>query len=118
MKFIQKYLGDIFLTNRFYWVAMSCSSLFIVSFFIAPLYPIANIVLAMLGILLLFDYIFVFIIGRKPVARRIVAQRMSNGDINNVSLIIKNNNPFPVKVKVIDELPEQFQKGIFCLLHC
>ncbi|MBL0255745.1 MAG: DUF58 domain-containing protein [Chitinophagaceae bacterium] len=115
MKFIQKYLGDIFLTNRFYWVAMSCSSLFIVSFFIAPLYPIANIVLAMLGILLLFDYIFVFIIGRKPVARRIVAQRMSNGDINNVSLIIKNNNPFPVKVKVIDELPEQFQKRDFLL---
>jgi uncharacterized protein (DUF58 family) len=45
----------------------------------------------------------------KPAAKRNIAERMSNGDKNPVSLQIKNAYPFTVKMKTIDELPEQFQ---------
>ena len=37
------------------------------------------------------DYFILFITGRKPLAKRIVSARLSNGDKNEILLIIKNN---------------------------
>jgi hypothetical protein len=52
---------------------------------------------------------FLFAFRSKPVANRIIAERLSNGDKNPVVLQVRNTYPFTVKMRVIDELPDQFQ---------
>ena len=59
--------------------------------------------------LVLLDYFFLFFFGRTPSGRRIISERLSNGDENKIELRIRNAFSFPVKMQVIDELPEQFQ---------
>ena len=46
-------------------------------------------------------------------AQRILPEKLSNGDQNSIKIDIKNNYPFTIKTKVIDEIPFQFQKRDF-----
>lgn len=110
MKFISKYIGALFLTGRFYLSLSLSIVLFIVSFFIPGLYIVANLVLLILVLLVLIDYLFLFVISKEPSAKRIIADRLSNGDENRVELQVKNNMRFTVELDIIDELPVQFQK--------
>ena len=109
MKFIKRYIGDLFLTNRFFMVMAGCILFFIVRFFFPALGEIPKICFQAFVVLVLLDYFFLFFFGKKPSATRIIAERMSNGDENKIKLRIKNEFSFPVKMQVIDELPEQFQ---------
>ena len=110
MSIIKKYVGNLFLTARFFLVGIICIVLFIISFFYAPLFPISTIILWVFFFILLIDYSFLFFTGKGLVAKRIIAERMSNGDENKIEIEVKNSMPFIANLEVIDELPEQFQK--------
>jgi uncharacterized protein (DUF58 family) len=60
---------------------------------------------------------FLFIVAKAPAAKRLLADRLSNGDDNKIELQIKNNLPFTVDIEIIDELPVQFQKRDWLLKH-
>lgn len=109
MKIIKKYIGDLFLSTRFYLVMVAIIFFFIASFFIPTITELPKIFLQVFLILLLFDYLFLFFFSKTPTARRIIAERLSNGDENKVELRIRNQYFFPVKIEVVDELPEQLQ---------
>jgi uncharacterized protein (DUF58 family) len=109
MYFFSKYIGSLFLTTRFYVAVASCAGLFVVSFYFPPLLIVPKILFFILLILLLADYLFLFL-GKAPAAKRIMADRFSNGDENKITLQVTNNMRFPVQMEIIDELPEQFQK--------
>jgi uncharacterized protein (DUF58 family) len=109
MRLLKKYIGDLFLTNRFYMVMVGCILFFIVSFFFPSLAEIPVIVFQGFLVLVLLDYIFLFFLGERAVASRIIPERLSNGDKNIIQLKIKNGFSFRVKMEIIDELPEQFQ---------
>lgn len=109
MRFIKKYIGDLFLTNRFYFVLTGCIFFFIVSFFLPGLANIPPIVFQSFLILAGIDYFFLFIMSTKPSAKRLMPDRLSNGDNNKINLIIKNEFLFSVDIEIIDELPEQLQ---------
>ncbi len=42
-------------------------------------------------------------------ARRVTAERLSNGDENAIRIYLQNKYPFPVHAGIIDEVPHQFQ---------
>ncbi len=109
MNLIRKYIGDLFLTNRFYMVMVGCILFFIVSFFFPVLGEIPKICFQAFLVLIFLDYLFLFFSGKKPSAKRIISERLSNGDENKIELRIKNEFSFPVNMQIIDELPEQFQ---------
>lgn len=46
-------------------------------------------------------------------AQRVLPEKLSNGDQNSIKVDLKNNYPFTIKIKVIDEIPFQFQKRDF-----
>lgn len=46
-------------------------------------------------------------------AKRIISDKLSNSDDNEVSITLENNYPFQVFINLIDELPAQFQKRDF-----
>ena len=105
-----KIYWELYFTIRFYLAAGLCVVLFIVSFFYAPLYILPKVLLGAFTMLVLIDFLFLFITGRKPVAKRLVADRLSNGDDNKIELQVKNTMSFTVNMEIIDELPVQFQK--------
>jgi uncharacterized protein (DUF58 family) len=108
-KFISKYIGALFLTNRFYWIIGICITIFVLSFFAPSTTGLPKIVLQVFGILVFIDYFFLFIASKSPRAKRITGERLSNGDDNKINLIVKSEFPFSTNVDIIDELPEQFQ---------
>jgi uncharacterized protein (DUF58 family) len=107
---VKKYIGNLYLTLRFYLAVGFCIVLFIISFFYKPLAQIPKILIAVTAALVLIDYLFLFIIGKVPTAKRLIADRLSNGDENKVELQVVNNMPFTINIEIIDELPVQFQK--------
>ena len=106
----KNYIGDLFVTQRFYVVMAACVVAYIFSFFFNGFYAFVNIVFVFFCLLFLVDYIFLFVIFKAPLAERRVADRLSNGEINNVSILITNQMPFILTVQVIDEIPSQMQE--------
>ena len=117
MSGIKKYIGNLYLTTRFYLSLAVCIVLFVVSFFYAPLIQVPKILLAVFCVLLVIDYLFLFIISKSPSAKRLVADRLSNSDENKIELQVINTMPFTVNMEIIDELPVQFQKRDWKLTH-
>ena len=108
--FFQFIYSNLYLTIRFYISLGICAVLFLVSFFFPPLYLFAKTLLWLMLALIALDYIFLFLIGKKPSASRIMAERLSNGDDNRIEIRIKNEMSFAVDMEILDELPYQFQK--------
>ncbi len=115
MTFIKKYIGDLFLCSRVYLLAGSCALFFVMAFFVPVLLLFAKLFLIIFLIAIAIDYFILFITGRQPLAKRIVSARLSNGDKNEILLIIKNNFLSAMQVTVIDELPFQLQERNFML---
>ena len=110
MSTYKKYVGDLFVTLRFYTVVGGCVLAYIASFFYAPLYAVVNIAFAIVCLLVLADYLFLFVFFKPPTAQRRVGDRLSNGEVNDVAISITNKMPFVIKIVVTDELPEQLQE--------
>lgn len=117
MDFIQKYIGALYLTTRFYLAACLCIVLFIASFLYPVIFLIPKILFWVFIVLVIIDYLFLFIFSKGPSAKRLMADRLSNGDDNKVELQVKNNMLFVVDMEIIDELPVQFQKRDWKLFH-
>jgi uncharacterized protein (DUF58 family) len=94
-----------------------CIVLFIVSFFVPEMFTAAKIILLVVTALIVIDYLFLFLWGKAPSAKRLTADRFSNGDENKVELQVKNSMLFTVDMEIIDELPVQFQKRDWKLKH-
>ncbi len=106
----RKYIIDFFAPLRFYLSLGSCAILYTVSFFYPSLFYIVNIIFAFVCILILTDYLFIFIFFKPPSGIRKIAERLSNGEPNPVLLDITNKMPFVITLYIIDELPQQMQE--------
>ena len=106
---IKRYIGDLFLPTRFYYTFGGCIAFYLLSFYFTALGTLPFIVLMSWLILVAMDYLFLFILSKPPTATRLMAERLSNGDDNTITVSIKNGSSFPVNIEIIDELPEQFQ---------
>ena len=61
MSVIKKYIGDLYLTTRFYLALGLCIVLFIVSFFVPEMFTAVKIILLVVTALILIDYLFLFV---------------------------------------------------------
>lgn len=106
----RKYIIDFFATPLFYIVLGTCSLLYIISFFYTPMFGIVNILFILVCLLIVADYLFLFVFFKAPSANRTISERLSNGKPNQVQLSITNKMPFIIKLNIIDELPYQMQE--------
>ena len=109
MNTIKKYFGDLFPTAFFYYAIAGCACLFVASFYLPPLYAIVEFAFVMLILLCVVDYSLLFFTKKFPYAKRVTSGRLSNGDENKIEISVKNEFSFPVHIRLIDEIPEQFQ---------
>ncbi len=117
MKFVKKYIGALYLSTRFYLSAGLCILLFIASFLYPPVFFVSEILFRLFIILVIIDYLFLFLFSKDPTAKRLMADRFSNGDENKIEMQVKNNRLFAVDMDIIDELPVQFQKRDWAISH-
>jgi hypothetical protein len=66
-------------------------------------------------LLVLADYLFLFVFFKAPLAKRKAADRLSNGEVNDISIELTNRMPFVIDLKIVDELPEQMQEREFLI---
>lgn len=76
---------------------------------------VAHSVLVICFLMVMVDYLLLFNKRGEILAQRILPEKLSNGDENFVKIDIKNKYSFRVHVKVIDEIPFQFQKRDFLI---
>ena len=103
-------LKTLFLTTRFYLFGSVVVLFLLLGYFIAILQPVSYVLAGLYAALIMLDLVFVFGFGKKPGAHRLIAERLSNSDRNPVTITIKNNYSFPVRIQIIEELPFQLQE--------
>ncbi len=88
---------------------------YVFAFFFPFLMIIAHALLLICFLAVMVDYLFVFNKKEEVLAQRILPEKLSNGDENPVKIDVKNNYRFKINIKVIDEIPFQFQKRDFII---
>ncbi len=108
-------MKNLYINSRFYMALLAVGSLYVLAFFFSVLLWFAHILLILCLILLAVDIFLLF--GKKSalLARRTLPEKLSNGDQNEILVSVKNNYPIPISVRIIDEIPFQFQKRDFLL---
>nr|WP_236778485.1 DUF58 domain-containing protein [Pseudalgibacter alginicilyticus] len=83
--------------------------LFGLSYFVPIFFIIAQISIFILLALFLLDVLIIFMGKNKLEAERIVPEKFSNSDKNQININIRNHYNINIKLEIIDEIPEQFQ---------
>ena len=82
--------------------------MFVCAFIFPILYNSVWFIILVLGTFLGLDILLLYV-SKGIEASRKTPEKLSNGDLNPIQLTIKNQYTFPVSVKIIDEIPFQFQ---------
>ncbi|HVF81183.1 MAG TPA: DUF58 domain-containing protein, partial [Flavisolibacter sp.] len=102
-------LTSFYLHKKVYYTGYGIAVLFVLSFFLPALQSIAFFLLLAIFMLVLIDTVLLY--QKKGIAaKRILPERLSNGDDNKVVLEMQNDYNYRVSCAVIDELPQQFQE--------
>lgn len=108
-KIFQQYYTNLFLTDRLFIALVFCVLLFIFKFFFNWLGDIPEIVTGLVFALFILDIVILYRNKAGVEAHRLTSKRLSNGDENPIQIEIKNRYGFGVNLRVIDEVPFQFQ---------
>ena len=106
----KKYIGALYVTQRWYVAVTCCIALFVFRFFFQWLGDIPYLALLILLILAVYDYILLFNRSKGIAAVRTMAERLSNGDENEIRIDVENFYPYSLHLEIVDEVPHQFQK--------
>lgn len=109
-RFFKTYIGDLFLTSRFYLIGGIVSALLMIRHFVTALGVLPLLLLWVFILIFLAEYILLFIRKNGLDAYRKIPVRFSNGDENEVILQLINRYSFPIRLTIVDEIPIQFQR--------
>ena len=108
-----QFIKSFYIHNSFFTYIAVLSACFILSYWIPILYPIAWVLTIVLLGLFLFDVFLLYANSKGMEAKRILPQKLSNSDLNPMSVDFQSYYPFRAFITIIDELPKQFQKRDF-----
>ena len=106
-------MRNLYINNRFFFTLFGVGITYILAFFFPVLMWVSHGLLTLVVIAFIVDYMLLFNQKNAVQAQRILPEKLSNGDQNSIKIDLKNNYPFTIKTKVIDEIPFQFQKRDF-----
>jgi uncharacterized protein (DUF58 family) len=106
-------VADLFISSRWYLSLAGCAILLFVSYFVPVLFVPVQMVTLLVFVFTAIDYVLLFFVKGSITAIRTMPPRFSIGDSNPVSVSLSNSYPFTVAVRMIDELPVQFQERNF-----
>jgi len=100
----------MFLTRRFYIAGMAITALLVSGYIFPVLFIAGQTGVALLLIASLIDCTMLWKHKEPATAERYCAPRFSNGDHNDVRLVIESSLQFNVNIDIIDEIPVEFQR--------
>lgn len=104
-----QFIKSLYFHQRFYIYVSIISAGFLTSFWWDLMWSITKISSLIFCTLLLFDFVLLFRFSKAIKAIRAVSEKLSNSDSNEIEIQLNNLYPFDVFIRVIDELPFQFQ---------
>ncbi|WP_460219507.1 DUF58 domain-containing protein [Psychroserpens sp. MEBiC05023] len=110
-----KRIKPFYLQNRFFYACITIMVLFVLSFIFPRGFAVVKLLLLLLVTLTILDTIILFAAQNGVKGKRLLPEKFSNGDQNPVNLVIHNYYTFDVHIKIIDEIPEQFQVRDFSI---
>ncbi|MGB3606872.1 DUF58 domain-containing protein [Psychroserpens sp.] len=110
-----KRIKPFYIQNRFFHACIAIMVLFIMSFIVPRAFAVVKLVLLLLVVLTVLDTIILFAAKNGVKGTRVLPEKFSNGDLNSISLVIQNYYTFKVHVRIIDEIPVQFQVRDFSI---
>ncbi len=113
---MKRLFRPIYLQKRFFIALTALILGFVVSFMVPNLYGAIKVLFFVFVLLLMVDLLLLFASKGKIEGKRVLPDKLSNGDDNPIQLKVANTYLFPVTVKIIDEIPIQFQKRDFGLV--
>ncbi|TCO10764.1 DUF58 domain-containing protein [Natronoflexus pectinivorans] len=101
----------LFINNRFYKLLGFVAFLYVLAFLWSLFLLIAWLGFGLFISLIIIDGLILFAPGNKSrlIGKRILPEKFSNGDENEVSILIESKLPFKFNADIIDEIPFQFQ---------
>ncbi len=113
-KALLRFYKRIFLTQRLFWLTVALITGFVAAYFFDSLFPLMKVLTLLLAVSLIAD-IWLLCGSRRLEARRELPSRFSNGDLNEVNISLHHTYPFDLRIRIVDELPPQFQMRDFII---
>ena len=110
---MKHFYNTLFLNTRFFYFLGGIAILFVVGFFIPVFFDISKVLLFILVVLAIVDIFILYNTKNAITVNRYLPERLSNGDVNKISMQLKNLYGFSAHVSIIEEIPYQFQKRDF-----
>ncbi|WP_026724682.1 DUF58 domain-containing protein [Flavobacterium sasangense] len=110
---MKRIFKQLYLNNFLFYCLMGIILLFTVAYFFPSLYHAVWYVLYVLILFVLIDILLLFGTNKKVIGIRNMSEKLSNGDENEIYIALNNQFTFPVRLKIIDEIPFQFQQRNF-----
>ncbi|MFT5892800.1 MAG: hypothetical protein ACI9Y7_002914 [Dokdonia sp.] len=110
---LKRFIKSLFIGNRIFYALTFIGVIYLLSYWFNSLFPIANLLALGLSVLFFIDCLVLFRGSKHITAQRLLPEKFSNSDENELTVTIQNNYPFEVMVDIIDEIPVQFQKRDF-----
>ncbi len=107
---MKRFWKSFFITNRFFLIIGVFVFLFLVGYFFPALFNITRVLFMVFVAAFLVDAIILYRVRKPLTGIRDCAEKFSNGDDNEVKITLESSYPQKVFIRVIDELPIQFQK--------
>jgi uncharacterized protein (DUF58 family) len=105
-----KILRDLYLNNRIFWMAGMIVFIFVITFVMGGGYSVPQILFFVFVFIQFTDLVLLFRVRRGLSVKRILADKLSNGDENEISIYLENFYRYPTTLRVFDEIPHQFQR--------
>ncbi len=104
-----KFFKDLYLTNLFFYIFGGIAAIFAASFVVPVLFSVGQAALVISIAVVIVDMFMVFHPQAIVKCKRILPKVFSLNDENEIKLVLYNDYSLPLKLTIIDELPEQFQ---------
>jgi len=108
-------MKKLYLERFFFYAIITIVLLFALSYLLPTLFTVTKILLLSFVVVLILDIVLLFFVQKGVQAKRILPEKFSNGDENPIEIYIKNYYTFLIRIKIIDEIPAQFQKRDFSI---
>jgi uncharacterized protein (DUF58 family) len=105
-----KLLRSLYLNNRLFLGIGIIAACFILSFILSDFIIVPKVLFAIFLGVVLTDLILLFRIKRGLHGHRFAPEKLSNGDENEIRIYLQSFYPFEASLRVIDEIPHQFQR--------
>lgn len=102
-------IQKLYLHNRLFMVVGLILLLFILAFIFPALFLASQLILFAFGALVCVDIFLLFKKKAGILAARILPEKLSNGDLNTITIHVENKYSFDCRLTIIDETPFQFQ---------